>query len=130
MTNSDNNSSDSNIIEFYLDPSFIDTKKVTCIGIKQSINSIVVEINNEIILQTIHVGSFSDSTIKPIKKQLSELLTEFKEEDRRKSINSIITCINRNIDVISKHCIQSPEIQSTSNEENNKVDELIKLVLY
>ena len=104
MANSDDNSVDTNTIEFYLDPSSIDTKKITCIGIKQSINAIVVEVNNEIILQTIQLESFSDLTIKPLKNQLSKLFTEFKEVERRKIINSIITCINKNIDKIHEHC--------------------------
>lgn len=120
---------DTNNIEFHSDSPLMDTKVVRRIGIKQSINSIVVEVNNEVILQTIHLESFSDSTIKPLKNQLSKLLMEFRKEERSKMINSIITCINRNIDVISEIGKQSAPTKANNNEESNKVDELIRLVL-
>lgn len=129
MANSEHRFSDTSIIEFDLEPSFLDTKIVTCIGIKQSINSIVVEVNKELILQTIYLESFSDSTIKPLKNQLSKLLIVLSKEERSKIINSIVTCINRNVDVVSEISMQSSHTRSNNNEEGNKVDELIKLVL-
>ncbi len=125
---SKNNSSNSNSTDFYLDPLLIDTKKITRIGIEKCINSIVVEVKNEIISQSIDFRSFSDNTIKPLKNQLSKLLTE-KEQEKSKIINSIITCINRNIDIISKCCVQSSDTILANDKESKKANELINLVL-
>lgn len=114
---------------FYLDPTLIDTNKVKRIGIEQSISSIVVDINNHTIVQSIRFDSFSDHTIKPIKNHLSQILVEIDKDEKRKIINAIITCINRNIDLISKQCEQSTKAIAAIREESNKVDELIKIVL-
>ena len=116
---------------FYLDPSLIDLKIVKRIGIEKSSNSLIVEACNQIIIQTIHIEDFSDKTIKPLKKQLSEILTGFKKEvDRQRSINSIITCINSNISRISDHCKEYFSLLSNdSRDENGKVDNLINLAL-
>ena len=125
MTECDNNQ----FIEFYLDPSFLDLEIVKRIGIEKSTNSIIVETCNQIVIQTIVIVSFSNETIKPLRRQLNEVLIGLLQDERRKIINSIITCINRNIDVISEIGIQSSQTRFNINEESNKVDELIKLVL-
>jgi hypothetical protein len=65
---------------FCLDQAYIDTKLVKRIGIDSATNSIAVEINMHLILQTIHLDDFSDKTIKPLKKQLAEILYSNKEE--------------------------------------------------
>jgi hypothetical protein len=88
----------SNLGDFNLDPLYIDTKTVKRVGVDLASNSIVVEINQHLILQTIHLYDFSDKTIKPLKKQLSELLRDNKT--KQDVINSIVTCVNRNTEII------------------------------
>lgn len=115
-------------IDFPLDSALIDSTIIKRIGISKSVNSILLEVNKEIILQTIHLRSFFDLTIKPLKNQVSEVLVGLKIEERRKITNSIVTCINRNISIISEHCLQSGINNSITGEESNKVNELIKIV--
>jgi hypothetical protein len=117
------------IIGFDPDPSLRDLDIVKRIGTEKPTNSILIEINKENILQTIDLESFSDRTNRSIKNQLSELLIELKAEERRKIINEIITCINRNINLISEHCNQLTNPTSHKTEESSKFDNLIKLVL-
>ena len=120
----------SNSVEFDLDSSLIDLKIVKLVGIEKSSNSIIVEACNQAILQTIYMEAFSDKTIRPLKKQLSEILSGFKDEDKHRNINSIITCINRNIGKISEHCKEySSLLSDDSGDENSKVDSLIDLAL-
>ena len=100
-----NNNDEEKNYDFYLDPLLVDLKLVKRIGIEKSSNSLIVECNNQIILQTIHMNAFSDKTITPLKKHLSEILVEYKnKEQKQKIINSIITCINNNIKIISECC--------------------------
>ena len=77
----------SNSVEFDLDPSLIDLKIVKLVGIEKSTNSLIVEAFNQTILQTIHMEAFSEKTIRPLRKQLSEILVGNKnEEDKQKLI--------------------------------------------
>lgn len=126
-----NNNNNNNIIEFNLDPLLINIKIVKRIGIEKISNCLIVEFNNhQTILQSISIGSFSKDTIKPLKKQLEETLevTEFQGQERTKMINSIITCINQNTDVIYEH-VQKTNSNVLKSEESNKVDNLIELAL-
>ena len=129
---------DNQIFDFYLEPTLINLNIIEKIGIEKSSNSLIVEACNQIIMQTIYIDDFSDKTIKPLKKQLSEILVEYKKvEDKQKLINSIITCVNSNIDKIFEYCKKT----STSNlsndaigddskgDESSKVDTLINLAL-
>lgn len=119
------------IIEFNLDPSLIDPKIVKRIGIEKISNCLIVESNNhQTILQSISIGSFSKDTIKPLKKQLDEILdvTELQGQERTKIINSIITCINQNTDAIYEYC-QKADSNSLKSDESNKVDNLIEIAL-
>jgi hypothetical protein len=95
----------SNSIDFNLDPLYVDTKIVKRIGIDLASNSIAVEINQHLILQTVHLYDFSDKTIKPLKKQLNDVLRDNKK--KRDVINSIVTCVNRNIEIIISLVVHS-----------------------
>jgi hypothetical protein len=126
-----NNNPDS---DFKLDSSTIDLNIVKRIGIEKSSNSLIVEACNQIIVQTIHIDDFSNKTIKPLRKQLSEIIIEVKnDEEKQRQINSIITCINSNIGKISEYSKEnssSSSYESSSNEdENNKIDILVNLSL-
>jgi hypothetical protein len=99
---------------FCLDPAYIDTKLVKRIGIDSATNSIAVEINMHLILQTIHLGDFADKTIKPLKKQLAEIL--YSNKQKQNIINSIVTCINRNIDLIKSSQVQVNGHGSNDND--------------
>jgi hypothetical protein len=121
-------------LDFNLDSSLIDTNIVKRIGIEKSSNSIIVEACNQIIIQTIFMDDFSDKTIKPLKKQLDKILSTFKkgvDVENQKIINSIITCINRNIIKISKHKDEKAGSQSDSinEKESKKINKLIDLAL-
>jgi len=83
---------------FELDSSYIDTKIVRSIGINTNINGIVVHINNNLTSASIHLEDFSEDTIKPLKRQLTQLLKDNK--NKQTIINSIVTCILSNIDKI------------------------------
>jgi hypothetical protein len=125
--NNENNTSD--IVEFDLDPTLIDIKFVKLIGIKKSINSIIVEVDDQTILQTIDLESFSNNTIRPLKKDLEQGLTGCKDNAaKNNTINLIITCINKNTDKICEHCKQI-DSNETILFENDKVEDLIELAL-
>ena len=98
------------------------------IGIQKSLNSIIVEANNQTISQSISLDDFSNKTMLPLKKQLDRILTELQTVERKKIINMIITCINKNIDRITEQFKQDNSNDLKSNE-NNKVDNLITLAL-
>ena len=126
--------------EFYLDSSLIDKSIINKIGIEKSTNSLIVEACNQVITQTINIADFSNKTIKPLKKQLSEIFAGYKnKEERQKLINCIITCINNNITKIfeyykersslskSRLITSSSSAAEEEGEENNKADVLIDL---
>ena len=125
-TNDDSHKKDLN---FYLDPLLIDLNIVKRIGIEKDTNSIIVEAHNHIILQTIDRLSFSNNTAKPIKKQLEEVLIGFQKEEKKKIANSIITCINRNTDKVSKYCKEYCSSEPSDFSEEGIVDSLVKLAL-
>jgi len=78
--------------EFYLDPTLIDKSTVKKIVIEKSTNMLIVEACNQTITQSINIADFSDKTIKPLKKQLSDILVGYKnKEDKQNFINCIIT---------------------------------------
>ena len=114
-------------IDFYLDPSLIDLDIVKRIGIEKSTNSNLVEACNQIVIQTIVISSFSDKTINPLRRQLNEILIGL-PQDKKKTMNSIITCINKNIRIISEYC-NSHEDRSPEHDDANKVDDFINLIL-
>ena len=120
-----------NSVEFDLDSSLIDLKIVKLIGIEKSSNSIIVEAFNHTILQTIYIEAFSDKTIRPLKKQLSEIMVGYKnEEEKQKLINSVVTSINSNIDKISEYCKEYCSLlNDDGGDENSKIDSLINLAL-
>ena len=117
--------------EFFLDSSLIDTSIVNKIGIDKSTNLLIIEACNQIITQTINIADFSDKTIKPLKKQLSEIFAEYKnKEDKQKHINRIITCINSNINRISTYSKESSSLSTNDvipEDVRNKEDVLIDL---
>jgi hypothetical protein len=86
------------IYDFQLDSSLINLNIVKRIGIEKSSNSIIVEVCNNIAIQVIHKNAFSGKTINPLKKQLSDILSEYADKyDNEKQIviDSIISCIER-----------------------------------
>lgn len=105
--------------DFYLNPSYIEPETVKRIGIDLASNSIAVEINVHLVLQTIQLDDFADKTIIPLKKQLGEVLNGNK--DKQNIINSVITCINRNIDFIKKYQRQDDE-HGYNNSKNHDDD--------
>ena len=125
--------------EFYLNPSLIDKSIVKRIGIEKSTNLLIVEACTQIITQTINIADFSEKTIRPLKKQLSDLLVGHKnKEDKQNIINRTITCINNNISKISQYCKESSSLSTSrlitsssssvaAEEESNKADVLINL---
>jgi hypothetical protein len=104
--------------DFFLDPLFIDTNIVKRIGLDIEVNSIVVEINEHLINQTIHLEDFAERTIKPLKKQISELLVDQDSKSKQSIINSIVTCVNRNVDLIKNRCCRD----SIDDEEESKFE--------
>ena len=122
-------------MDFNLDSSLVDLNIVKRIGIEKSSNSIIIEACNQIITQTIYLDAFSDKTIKPLKKQLDEILSFKKGEEKQSTINAIITCINKNISKISKYNNEKSESQvgntngNGNGNENNKINILINLAL-
>jgi hypothetical protein len=116
-----------NSVDFNLDPVCIDTKIIKRIGIDLTSNSIAVEIDQHLILQTIRIGDFSDKTIKPLKKQLSEVLRDNKK--KQDVINSIVTCVNRNTDVIKSSMHSSNNQQDTNEEEDDSPPSAAQLLV-
>ena len=107
----------------------IDTNIIKRIGIERTTNSIFVEIFNQSILQTIDLKSFSTNTIKPLKKDIEQRLTGCKDKvTKNNTINSIITCLNKNIDIIYEHCKQI-DSNETILFEKDIVEDLIELAL-
>ena len=85
-----------------LDPAYIDTSVVTEIGIDKDLNSILIWVNGNLTMMTINLGDFAEKTIRPLKRNLSELLVGHKS--KQSIINSVITTINRNIEIIKQLC--------------------------
>jgi hypothetical protein len=98
---------------FSLDPSYINTEIVKNIGIDPAINSILAEVNHDLIVQTIRLDDFAEKTIGPLKKQLCSLLNCDKMQ-KMAIINSVITCINRNIEAV-----KDSQRHSNGNTDNN-----------
>ncbi len=114
---------------FNLDPSLLHLDIVKRIGIEKSSNSIIVEIYNDIITQAIYRNAFSDKTIYPLRKQISDILAQYIDNnEKQKIINSIITCINSNINKIFVHCkANSTAAINGDDKDEQKVDTLIRL---
>jgi hypothetical protein len=100
---------------FELDSSYIDTNIVRRIGINLNINGIVVDVNKNVISASIHLEDFSDKTIKPLKRELVQLLKDNK--NKQVIINSIVTCIHSNIDKIKTS--QNKVVSATDTNGNN-----------
>ncbi len=98
---------------FVLDSSYIDIEIVKSIGINQAFNSIVVGLSKNLVSSTIHLDAFSEKTIKPLKKDLAELLKESK--NRQSIINSVVSCIIRNIDAIKASQAPRNRIEATED---------------
>jgi hypothetical protein len=126
-----NNSNDV-IYNFDLDPLLMDLDMVKHIGIEKSSNCLIVEVNNQTVTQEIDIRHFSKKTIIPLKKQLSEILVEYKDkEGKQKIVNSIVTCINKNINIISQYSKENSNTKKDDekDEESKKIDILINLAL-
>jgi hypothetical protein len=91
----DKNNNDGSF-DFALDTQAIDTKIIKRISINRTINAIVVEVNKGSISTTINLEDFSEKTIKPLKRDLAQLLKDNK--NKQTVIHSIVTCILGNID--------------------------------
>ena len=116
---------------FYLDPSLINLDIVRHIGIEKFSGSVIVETTHDIITQTIHLEEFAKKTIIPLRNQIDAILLDLQNEDEKKKVvNSIITCINKNKDKIYEHCKESciPGNGDFSNE-NGIADNLVSLAL-
>jgi len=118
--------------DFYLDPSLIDLNIVKRIGIENLTNSITVEITQYTVTQTIHLGEFARKTIIPLRKQIEEILPDFQEKEEKKKdiVNSIVTCINKNIDKISEYYKEYCRLGDDElGSENRLEDILVSLAL-
>ena len=102
-----------NHIEYLsLDPSNIDTSVVSAIGTDKYLNSILLWVNNNLSIATINFDDFAEKTIKPPKRNLSEVLVGHKS--RQSIINSVITMILSSIENIKRIC------QQQKNENSNE----------
>jgi hypothetical protein len=81
--------------DFELDSQCIDNGIVRKIGINGDINAIVVDVNKVLISTTIYLEDFSNKTIKPLKRDLLQLLKD--NRNKQAIINSIVNCILSNI---------------------------------
>jgi hypothetical protein len=106
---------------FELDSSYIDTNVVMSIGINRDISAIVVDVNNNLISASIHLKEFSEKTIKPLKRELTQLLKDNK--NRQAIINSIVTCIHSNIDRIKNSQDKVDPTSDNNGHNNNKRSE-------
>ena len=118
-----------NIIYFHLDSKYINTDIIKFIGIQKGIRSIVVAVHQYKTSTSINLNSFNEKTIKPLKADLSRLLTVNHSKDEiQKIINSIVTCIHDNIDLIREWGTQD-KTADNDNEEEYESDEDILLRL-
>jgi hypothetical protein len=101
--------------DFELDSRYIDTGIVKKIGINGGINAIVVDVNKVLISSTIHLEDLSDRTIKPLKRDLAQLLKD--NRNKQAIISSIVNCILSNIDKIKAS--QMAQQKSGPTSENN-----------
>jgi hypothetical protein len=108
--------------DFDLDPSHINTNTVKRIGVDSDINSIIVGVNSDLVSATIHLDNFSEKTITPLKRELARLLLA-RSIDKQSIINSVITCIHSNIDVIKSSQPQQNKDKGEEKEGNNKNNE-------
>ena len=126
---SNQEASEGNIIFFHLDSKYINTDIIKFIGIEKGIRSIVVAAHQYKTSTSISLSSFNEKTIKPLKADLSRLLTVNHSKDEiQKIINSIVTCIHDNIDLISEWGTQD-KTADNDNEEEYESDEDILLRL-
>lgn len=122
MTEEDSKSDTASAFDYFeLDSSYIDTNKVRSIGINRDINAIVVDVNNILISASIHLKEFSEKTIKPLKRDLTQLLKENK--NKQAIINSIVTCIHNNIDRIKNSQDKVDPTSDNNGYNNNKTSE-------
>jgi len=107
-----------NILNLTLDEQAIYNEIVKRISVNRTINAVVVELNNGTACSTIHFEDFSGKTIKPLKKDLAQLLNI---KDKQPIINSIVACIISNIDKIKASRVTLNSVDSTSdnNGHNN-----------
>lgn len=93
-----------------LDPSYIDTAVVREIGIDKDLKSLLIKVNDNLTVVTINLADYAEKTIKPLRRNLNELLVGNKS--KQLIINSVITTVNRNLHVIKRIC------QTQKNESN------------
>lgn len=107
-----------NILDLTLEEQAIDNKIVKRISVNRTINAVVVELNNGTACSTIHFEDFSGKTIKPLKKELAQLLNS---KDKQPIINSIVACIISNIDKLkaSRMTLNGVNPASDNNGHNN-----------
>lgn len=96
----------------------IDTNIVRSIGITRNINAIVVDVNGNLTSAGIHLEAFSEKTIKPLKRDLAQLLKE--NENKRAIINSIVTCILSNIDKIKASQMARNKLDNNSQNDSKR----------
>jgi hypothetical protein len=75
-----------------------------------------VELNNGTACSTIHFEDFSGKTIKPLSRDLAQLLNS---KDKQPIINSIVACIISNIDRIKASQIARNKVDPTSDNNGN-----------
>lgn len=131
MDNVNEGNTDKKEYNFYLDSSLLDLNIVKHIGIENLTNSIKVEIAQHTVMQTIHLEEFAKKTTTPLKKQIEEILLDLQtEEEKKRVVNSIITCINRNVDKIFEYWKEACESRNADpSGENGIVDILVSLAL-
>ncbi len=130
MVSKDQEESEGNIIYFHLDSKYINTDIIKFIGIQKSITSIIVAVHQYKISTSINLSSFNEKTIKPLKGDLSRLLTlNYSKDEIQKIINPIVTCIHDNIDQISEWGTQDKTSDNGNEEEyESHEDILLRLV--
>ena len=115
-----NEEAENNEEYFELDPNYVDTSIVKSICLDPTISTLLVEINGCSLTQTVHLRQFTECTIEPLKKQLREALHSIKDRDaKQKIINSVISCINQNIDRIKEFLLDLEE-DSKGNHDNEE----------
>ena len=126
QNHSNQEESEDNIIYFHLDSKYINTGIIKFIGIEKGIRSIVVAVHQYKTSTSINLNSFNEKTIKPLKTDLSRLLTVNHSKDEiQKIINSIVTCIHDNIDLISEWGTQDKTADNGNQEEHESDEEIL-----
>ena len=108
---------------FFLDPKIVNTQVIKRIGLSsKELNSIVVEVNEHLIFQSIHMDDYSTNTIQPLRRQLNEVLDVNDKRYKSSIINSVVTTINFNADKIKNLNSIKLEEQTRDNNEDVRSD--------